>query len=84
MQERKANWDSLERICDLLYVEPHKSHDLVKMWVPSEEHRYSIYNGKHMPSFVYLPQHEEILYRMVIKAAFTENLSDLDLKLSNL
>jgi hypothetical protein len=53
--ERRNNWDSLERICDLLYVEPDENHDLVKMWVPGEEYRYSIYNGKKMPSFVYLP-----------------------------
>jgi hypothetical protein len=80
--DREQNWDSLERISDLLYVKPDKNHELYRVWVPGEMHKYSFYTGKTVPSFVLLPRHEEIFYRLILRAALTENIDELDLKLS--
>lgn len=79
---RKEQWNNLERICDLLYVKPDSSQDLERMQVPGETHHYNIYTGSLTPSFVYVPQHEEIFFRLILKAAKTTDLSELDLKLS--
>jgi hypothetical protein len=55
----------------------------VKCQVVGTDHAYYVKNSGRNPSFVSMPKHEEIFYRLVLRASFTENLSDLGPKLSN-
>ena len=82
-QDRLAEWENLERICDLLYVECSSEKPNQRMWVKGEMHRYRVFTGSRVPSFVFYPQHEEIFYRLIMKAALTENVNELNLSQSN-
>jgi hypothetical protein len=53
--DREENWNSLERICSLLQLEPLKNQILNRAKVPNENFTYNIYTGSHIPSFLYIP-----------------------------